>query len=82
MPLYEFRCRDCGKVWEEFWRNQHHRHTNCPDCHSDNAQRLFSASHMIRGADRPMPARTCCGKEERCETPPCSTGGGCHRDQE
>ena len=41
MPLYEFRCNDCG-VFDE-WRtmNESSNPANCPDC-QESAKRIFS----------------------------------------
>jgi len=76
VPIYDFRCRDCGKVSEIFLRDAG-QVARCPDCGSDNMERLISASYMIKSA--PAPGTTCCGRTERCETPPCSSGDICRR---
>ena len=49
----------------------------CPDCGSDDMERLISASYMIKSA--PVTGNTCCGRTERCATPPCSSGDTCQR---
>lgn len=77
MPIYDFRCRECGRVSEIFLRNASQA-ARCPDCGSDNMERLISASYMIK-TDASAPGTTCCGRTERCETPPCSTGDVCRR---
>ncbi|MBE9514283.1 MAG: zinc ribbon domain-containing protein [Chloroflexi bacterium] len=43
MPIYDFRCRECGKVSEIFLRGADGQVTRCPDCGSDNLGRLISA---------------------------------------
>jgi len=78
MPVYDYKCRDCGKVSEIFLRSLDTEDIHCPNCGSGNLERLISASYMIKiGAS--APGTTCCGRAERCETPPCSTGDVCHR---
>ncbi len=77
MPIYDFECRECGKVSEIFFRHSGQA-ANCPDCGSENMERLISASYMVK-TDVAASGTTCCGRTERCETPPCSTGGHCHR---
>ncbi|MBO4312387.1 MAG: zinc ribbon domain-containing protein [Desulfovibrionaceae bacterium] len=45
MPLYEYRCDDCGAEFEELCRES--ETPPCPDCHSVNTTRLMSAcSHQ------------------------------------
>ena len=77
MPIYDYKCGDCGKVSEIFLRSADSE-VRCPDCSSENMQKLVSASYMIR-TDTSAPGTTCCGRTERCEAPPCSTGDICRR---
>jgi len=77
MPIYDFRCRDCGRVSEVFLRDSSQT-ARCPGCGSDNMERLISAAYMIKTETR-APGTTCCGRNERCDTPPCSTNEGCRR---
>ncbi len=77
MPIYDFRCRECGKVSEIFLRYAE-QVACCPACGSNNMERLISSSYMIK-MDSPASGTTCCGRTERCETPPCSTEGVCRR---
>ncbi|MFH1485587.1 MAG: hypothetical protein ABIH46_05915, partial [Chloroflexota bacterium] len=50
----------------------------CLKCGSNNLKRLFSAPHLMRATPQ-RHGTTCCGREERCEKPPCSTGDTCNR---
>ena len=77
MPIYDFRCRERGRVSEIFLRSASHTDRR-PACGSDNMERLISASYMIK-MDAAAPGTTCCGRTERCEAPPCSTGDVCRR---
>jgi len=79
MPIYEYKCLDCGRISEILLRSPNTETIECPICGSKNLQKLLSASYAIR-MDASMPGRTCCGRTERCETPPCSSGGVCRRD--
>ncbi len=79
MPIYEYRCLDCGKISEIFFRSLNSEAARCPLCGSNSLERLLSGSYSIRmGAS--TPGRTCCGRTERCETPPCSDEDTCRRD--
>jgi hypothetical protein len=61
------------EVWLRSWGEE----PRCPNCGSTILQKLFSAPHIVR-EQRPS-GSTCCGREERCATPPCSTGEECGR---
>ncbi|MBA7634844.1 hypothetical protein ES703_42442 [subsurface metagenome] len=77
MPIYDYRCRECGRVSEVFLRSSKSE-VRCPHCGSEDVDKLVSASYMIR-MDAAVPGNTCCGRTERCETPPCSTNDVCRR---
>jgi putative FmdB family regulatory protein len=79
MPIYDFRCQKCGEVSEFLLPSfSDNRTLTCPDCGSQNLERLISAPRLLRGGAN-APGTTCCGRTERCETPPCSTDEGCRR---
>ena len=77
MPIYEYRCLECGKISEIFLRSSNES-VACPICGSKNLEKLLSASYAIK-MNAPVPGRTCCGRTERCERPPCSLDGSCRR---
>ncbi len=78
MPIYDYKCRECGKISEVFLHNPDSGPIRCPSCGSENLERIFSSSYMIR-TEASAPGGTCCGRETRCDTPPCSEGGVCRR---
>jgi hypothetical protein len=53
---------------------------SCPQCGSPLLEKLFSAPNVISRWGQPSRGGTCCGREERCAAPPCSTGETCRRD--
>ena len=81
MPIYEYRCDDCGTVSEFLLL---HRRTakelTCSQCQSPNLTKLLSAPSAVMTGNSSQKGATCCGREERCDTPPCSSGGTCSRD--
>lgn len=79
MPIYEYRCLNCGRISEILLRNLDNENIECPICGSENLEKLLSASYAIRMNDS-MAGRTCCGRTERCETPPCSVNDTCGRN--
>ena len=78
MPIYDFKCQDCGEVSEILVRGADSQPARCTSCGSENLERLVSASYMIK-TEAPASGTTCCGRAERCEKPPCSTGDTCRR---
>ncbi len=43
MPLYEYRCRTCGRTFEMLRRMQDaDRDLQCPECRSEEVERLLS----------------------------------------
>ena len=78
MPVYEYRCRDCGRVREVFQRSAGTDSLTCPDCGSERLERLLSTFTVVNPAVGGG-ATTCCGRDSRCDSPPCSTGDTCWR---
>jgi putative FmdB family regulatory protein len=76
MPIYEYQCKECGAVSEYL---MHHSSTDqilCKTCGSTLMEKVLSPTAMLSKIPRRAPGKTCCGREERCATPPCSSGGG------
>jgi putative FmdB family regulatory protein len=78
MPVYDYRCRECGRVHEVFLRSAGADPPTCPDCGSERLERLLSTFSVLNPAVGGG-ATTCCGRDERCDSPPCSTGYTCRR---
>ncbi len=77
MPIYEYRCRSCETTFEELVRGD--GIVTCPHCGSSSLNRLISVPFVSSGRTARPAGRTCCGREERCDTPPCSEGDVCRR---
>ncbi|HDJ23087.1 MAG: hypothetical protein B5M54_07575 [Candidatus Aminicenantes bacterium 4484_214] len=81
MPIYEYKCQDCGHITEIFVRSVHEKvEILCSHCNSNNLKKIFSTPAAVSVANYSSSGRTCCGRTERCSTPPCSTTGSCRRD--
>ena len=80
MPIYEYRCKNCGERVEVLVRSGMNTPPLCPKCGSPLLEKLLSAPYIMKGERRPT-GLTCCGREERCETPPCSVDGVCRRER-
>ena len=47
MPTYDYKCKECGKVFEVFRRfSELDKEVNCPNCGSEKAERVFSIPHI------------------------------------
>jgi len=79
MPIYEYRCQACGSVSEYLVGTGNDEVIRCKACGGRKVDKILSAAAVAAGSSRRMPGHTCCGREERCESPPCSGGGGCRR---
>ncbi len=78
MPIFDYRCNQCDTVSELLLRNPDND-VKCPQCGSINMEKLVSASYTIK-MEATAPGTTCCGRAERCEQPPCSSGDICRRE--
>ena len=79
MPIYQYRCRECGEVSEFLVSGSSTgRIFACSSCGSHDLERLISAPSLLKKRNA-TPGTTCCGREERCESSSCSTGEECRR---
>ncbi len=60
MPIYEYRCSACGRLFERFERvGSEHSTARCPDCGGDDARRVPSRFASTSPA-RPGPRASSC----------------------
>jgi putative FmdB family regulatory protein len=70
MPIYEYRCQDCGTRFEKLVRNGSTA-VACPDCgqeHLDQELSMFAAHANGRAASSPAPMAGGC-PSGMCRTP-------------
>lgn len=61
MPIYEYRCEDCGKTFEVFTRSCcGGEKKECPDCGSQKVKRVFSV-FGVGGSSPDTPQAPPCG---------------------
>lgn len=81
MPIYEYKCNECGETQEVLHKSmQTVESVKCSSCGSEDLTRLISAANVFMGGTSNK-GTTCCGRDERCSTPPCATDSVCRRDQ-
>ena len=85
MPTYAYECQKCGHKFERFQGMSDPPVKKCPECKGE-VQRVigtgagiffkgsgFHATDYKRPAGAPACGhdRPCCGRETRCDSPPC-----------
>jgi putative FmdB family regulatory protein len=72
MPAYDYKCKECGKVFEVFRRfSDYDKEIKCPNCGSDKAERIFSVPQIS--------GETVTGFGLKDEPPSSNPGGGMGR---
>ncbi len=61
MPLYEYRCSDCGKVQEFLETRSEAQPHACPSCGSQPMERIFSAFGVEVGRGASSGPSPCAG---------------------
>ncbi len=57
MPIYEYKCEECGAVFERLCRNYEDTGARCPDCNSEKCRRLIS--RVAASTSKPDACRIC-----------------------
>jgi putative FmdB family regulatory protein len=72
MPIYEYKCRECGETSEYRITSQSQANSvACKNCGSNKLDKKISAPVISTGNSEPT-GQTCCGRTHRC-----SDAGGC-----
>ncbi|MEW6172481.1 MAG: zinc ribbon domain-containing protein [Bacillota bacterium] len=70
MPVFEFRCLNCGKIFEKLFRDPKEEVAiECPDCHAQSFERVISKTNYLMGTGK--------GKKPKLTTKSCSPGSSC-----
>ncbi len=74
MPLYEYKCTECGELQEVLTGvGAASEGLACPSCGGTSLEKQLSVT-TIPSYPSPKGGQTCCGRDERCDSPPCGTG--------
>jgi len=73
MPIYEFRCLECGKLFERRFASINEKvELHCPECHSPSLERVISRVNFItrpgKGGARPQITTKSCRPGSNCMT--------------
>jgi putative FmdB family regulatory protein len=80
MPIFEYQCKECLTVSEFLSGVGGTESIACKNCGSLKMEKVLSTPFLLGSARQQAPGHTCCGREERCDRPPCSSEGACRRD--
>jgi len=74
MPIFEFKCKSCGKVSEFILRHNKDRNSmQCRFCGSKQLEKVFSVPSMVKAKDGsqgfPRESGECCGITNPCDDP-------------
>ena len=73
MPIFEFRCIECGDTFEKLFINSSEKvEIACPNCHSESLERVVSRTNYAMGAGpggkTPKITTKSCGPANKCMT--------------
>ena len=84
MPTYEYECKECGYKFERFQNIKELPLKICPQCKGSFKRLIGKGAGIIFEGfgfyatdyrKDSSSGKTCCGKDERCDKPPCSDDG-------
>lgn len=72
MPIFEFRCLQCGKLFEKLFilGSMEQVEIACPACGSDSFERVISRTNYVMGSGKG-------GNKPSITTKSCGSGGSC-----
>jgi len=71
MPIFEFRCLECGSLFEKLFMNpEEQAEILCPRCNSPNFERVVSRTNYIMGVGKQ-------GKTPKLSSKDCGQGNSC-----
>lgn len=73
MPIFEFRCLECGNIFEKLFINSNEKvDLECPECQSDTFERVVSRSSYMMGVGpsgkKPKITEKSCAPGSKCMT--------------
>lgn len=79
MPIFEYRCNDCGKKFEIFFKSMREsENVKCPECNSENIGKLFSSFNSSSISTMSGNMQCCCGENRSYSNNSFCSSGMCN----
>lgn len=73
MPIYEFKCKDCGEEFEVYLKNREETlNLVCKVCKSKNLERLMSIAHALVSSSEGSSEKPQISEQHSCPTGTCT----------
>lgn len=59
MPIFEFSCKACGRLFEKLQLVGREEQIKCPDCSSENVEKKISAPFLPSSVGKPADSGSC-----------------------
>jgi len=76
MPVYEYECKACRKVFEVQQKMADKPLTTCPECEGEVKKLMSMSSFQLKGGGWYADGYSSAGKST-ASAPSCPSGGGC-----
>jgi putative FmdB family regulatory protein len=76
MPIYEYKCKKCGKLFEELVSRAGDKNMPCPECKSSETQKQMSVFGALGASSGELPMPSC---GSSCAGSSCAAAGSCPR---
>lgn len=81
MPIFEYRCAGCGKIFEALVLGRAEDQVKCPDCGGQELKKMISAPFLPSSVGKPANDEirsSCCGSSPGEKE--CTPGSCCGKD--
>ncbi len=73
MPIYEYKCHECGKVFEKLQSYSASLETTCEDCNSKVEKLISNSAFQLKGAGWYVNEYSKSGSSSKNSTPSCGS---------
>jgi len=77
MPVYEYECKSCRKVFEVQQKMADKPLTSCPECEGELTKLMSMSSFQLKGGGWYADGYASSSAKSAGSAPACASGGGC-----
>lgn len=77
MPVYEYECKSCRKVFEVQQKMADKPLTSCPECEGEVKKLMSMSSFQLKGGGWYADGYGSASAKTESSAPACASGGGC-----